>query len=148
MPRAMAMSACLSRPGDARMSLAPWRCPHASRPGDARMSLAPWRCPHASRPGDAVGFEGDVQKQEDAERVVESTFKHFGRIAILVNVGARNFLLSVEDLSLNGFRTGILDFSDTLQSKLKFHSITNVDFGYETSSMGIAKVPILNGELY
>ncbi|KAK7342346.1 hypothetical protein VNO80_25295 [Phaseolus coccineus] len=45
------------------MSLAPWRCPHASRalampaclsrPGDARMPLAPWRCPHASRPGDA-----------------------------------------------------------------------------------------------
>ncbi|KAK7347339.1 hypothetical protein VNO80_21869 [Phaseolus coccineus] len=40
------------------MSLAPWRCPHASRPddarmplrlGDARMPLAPWRCPHASR---------------------------------------------------------------------------------------------------
>ncbi|KAK7373423.1 hypothetical protein VNO80_06830 [Phaseolus coccineus] len=42
------------------MSLASWRCPHASRPGDARMPralampacLAPWRCPHASRPGD------------------------------------------------------------------------------------------------
>ncbi|KAK7353862.1 hypothetical protein VNO80_19315 [Phaseolus coccineus] len=31
------------------MSLAPWRCPHASRPDDARMSLAPRRCPHASR---------------------------------------------------------------------------------------------------
>ncbi|KAK7373327.1 hypothetical protein VNO80_06729 [Phaseolus coccineus] len=40
------------RPGDARMPLAPWRCPHASRPGDARMPLAPWRCPHTSRPGD------------------------------------------------------------------------------------------------
>ncbi|KAK7353440.1 hypothetical protein VNO80_18887 [Phaseolus coccineus] len=50
--RALAMPACLSRPGDARMPLAPWRCPHASRalampaclsrPGDARMPLAPW----------------------------------------------------------------------------------------------------------
>ncbi|KAK7364516.1 hypothetical protein VNO80_13241 [Phaseolus coccineus] len=54
------MPASLSRPGDARMPLAPWRCPHASRPGDVRMPralamsacLAPWRCPHASRPGD------------------------------------------------------------------------------------------------
>ncbi|GAA0162889.1 reductase [Lithospermum erythrorhizon] len=27
----------------------------------------------------AVGFEGDVRKQEDARRVVESTIKHFGK---------------------------------------------------------------------
>ncbi|XP_047148235.1 peroxisomal 2,4-dienoyl-CoA reductase [(3E)-enoyl-CoA-producing]-like [Vigna umbellata] len=56
----------------------------------------------------AVGFEGDVRKQEDAERVVESTFKHFGRIDILVNAAAGNFLVSAEDLSPNGFRT-VLD---------------------------------------
>jgi len=47
-----------------------------------------------------------VRKQEDAERVVESTFKHFGRIDILVNAAAGNFLVSAEDLSPNGFRTG------------------------------------------
>ncbi|BBH01447.1 short-chain dehydrogenase-reductase B [Prunus dulcis] len=34
----------------------------------------------------AVGFEGDVRKHEDAKRVVESTFQHFGRLDILVNV--------------------------------------------------------------
>ncbi|RDX62126.1 Peroxisomal 2,4-dienoyl-CoA reductase [Mucuna pruriens] len=56
----------------------------------------------------AVGFEGDVRKQEDAARVVESTFKHFGRIDILVNAAAGNFLVSAEDLSPNGFRT-VLD---------------------------------------
>ncbi|KAG5001090.1 hypothetical protein AAZX31_08G232900 [Glycine max] len=56
----------------------------------------------------AVGFEGDVRKQEDAVRVVESTFKHFGRIDILVNAAAGNFLVSAEDLSPNGFRT-VLD---------------------------------------
>ncbi|KAG4947064.1 hypothetical protein AAZX31_15G201300 [Glycine max] len=56
----------------------------------------------------AVGFEGDVRKQEDAARVVESTFKHFGRIDILVNAAAGNFLVSAEDLSSNGFRT-VLD---------------------------------------
>lgn len=54
----------------------------------------------------AVGFEGDVRKQEDAKRVVESTFKHFGRLDILVNAAAGNFLVSAEDLSPNGFRTG------------------------------------------
>lgn len=54
----------------------------------------------------AVGFEGDVRKQEDAKRVVESTFNHFGRLDILVNAAAGNFLVSAEDLSPNGFRTG------------------------------------------
>ncbi|KDP25070.1 hypothetical protein JCGZ_22605 [Jatropha curcas] len=55
----------------------------------------------------AAGFEGDVRKQEDAKRVLESTFKHFGRIDILVNAAAGNFLVSPEDLSPNGFRTVI-----------------------------------------
>ncbi|KAL0009359.1 hypothetical protein SO802_010861 [Lithocarpus litseifolius] len=53
----------------------------------------------------AVGFEGDVRKQEDAKGVVESTFKHFGRLDILANAAAGNFLVSAEDLSPNGFRT-------------------------------------------
>lgn len=47
-----------------------------------------------------------MRKQEDAARVVESTFKHFGRIDILVNAAAGNFLVAAEDLSPNGFRTG------------------------------------------
>ncbi|KAJ7948978.1 Peroxisomal 2,4-dienoyl-CoA reductase [Quillaja saponaria] len=55
----------------------------------------------------AFGIEGDVRKQEDARRVVESTYKHFGRIDILVNAAAGNFLVSAEDLSPNGFRTVI-----------------------------------------
>ncbi|KAI4323343.1 hypothetical protein L6164_022957 [Bauhinia variegata] len=53
----------------------------------------------------AIGLEGDVRKQEDATRVVESTYKHFGSIDILVNAAAGNFLVSAEDLSPNGFRT-------------------------------------------
>ncbi|CAA7016263.1 unnamed protein product [Microthlaspi erraticum] len=53
----------------------------------------------------AIGLEGDVRKQEDAKRVVESTFQHFGRIDILVNSAAGNFLASAEDLTPNGFRT-------------------------------------------
>ncbi|GAB4836750.1 hypothetical protein Ancab_001662 [Ancistrocladus abbreviatus] len=56
----------------------------------------------------AIGFEGDVRRPEDASRVVESTFSHYGRIDILVNAAAGNFLVSAEDLSSNGFRT-VLD---------------------------------------
>ncbi|XP_043689236.1 peroxisomal 2,4-dienoyl-CoA reductase [(3E)-enoyl-CoA-producing]-like [Telopea speciosissima] len=55
----------------------------------------------------AVGFEGDVRKREDAIRVLESTVSHFGRLDILVNNAAGNFLVNAEDLSPNGFRTVI-----------------------------------------
>ncbi|KAI9198011.1 hypothetical protein LWI28_008596 [Acer negundo] len=55
----------------------------------------------------AIGFEGDVRKREDAMRVLESTVKHFGRLDILVNAAAGNFLVPAEDLSPNGFRTVI-----------------------------------------
>ncbi|GLT71641.1 hypothetical protein SLA2020_436430 [Shorea laevis] len=53
----------------------------------------------------AAGFEGDVRNPDDARRVVESTFKHFGQVDILVNAAAGNFLVSAEDLSPNGFKT-------------------------------------------
>ncbi|KAL5543715.1 hypothetical protein UlMin_007499 [Ulmus minor] len=53
----------------------------------------------------AVGFQGDVRKPEDAKRVVESTFQRFGRLDILVNAAAGNFLVNSEDLTPNGFQT-------------------------------------------
>lgn len=49
-----------------------------------------------------------MRKQEDAKKVVELTFQHFGRLDILVNSAAGNFLASAEDLSPNGFRTGLI----------------------------------------
>ncbi|KAK8971015.1 Peroxisomal 2,4-dienoyl-CoA reductase [Platanthera guangdongensis] len=52
----------------------------------------------------AIYFEGDVRKHEDAARVVQSTVEHFGRLDILVNAAAGNFLTSPEDLSPNGFK--------------------------------------------
>lgn len=55
----------------------------------------------------AVGFAGDVRKQEDAKRVIESTIEQYGKLDILVNAAAGNFLVSPEDLSPNGFRTVI-----------------------------------------
>jgi NAD(P)-dependent dehydrogenase (short-subunit alcohol dehydrogenase family) len=56
----------------------------------------------------ALGLVGDVRKRDDAVRVLESTFKHFGRLDILVNAAAGNFLVPSEDLSPNGFRTGCI----------------------------------------
>ena len=56
----------------------------------------------------AIGFVGDVRNHEDAKRVVDSTFQHYGHLDILVNAAAGNFLVSAEDLSPNGFRTGLL----------------------------------------
>lgn len=56
----------------------------------------------------AIGIEGDVRKIEDAARVVEVIVKKFGRLDILVNGAAGNFLCAAEDLSPNGFRT-VLD---------------------------------------
>ncbi|KAJ4822001.1 hypothetical protein Tsubulata_007555 [Turnera subulata] len=53
----------------------------------------------------AIGLQGDVRKKEDANRVVEATVKHFGRLDILVNAAAGNFLVAAEDLSPNGFKT-------------------------------------------
>ncbi|XP_072966368.1 peroxisomal 2,4-dienoyl-CoA reductase [(3E)-enoyl-CoA-producing]-like [Typha angustifolia] len=53
----------------------------------------------------AIGLEGDVRKQADASRVLEATINHFGKLDILVNGAAGNFLASPEDLSPNGFRT-------------------------------------------
>jgi NAD(P)-dependent dehydrogenase (short-subunit alcohol dehydrogenase family) len=54
----------------------------------------------------AVGFDGDVRKQEDAARVLAATVEHFGKLDILVNGAAGNFLASPEDLKPKGFRTG------------------------------------------
>uniref|UniRef100_A0A0A9ESV3 2,4-dienoyl-CoA reductase [(3E)-enoyl-CoA-producing] n=2 Tax=Arundo donax TaxID=35708 RepID=A0A0A9ESV3_ARUDO len=53
----------------------------------------------------AVGFDGDVRKQEDAARVLAATVEHFGKLDILINGAAGNFLASPEDLKPKGFRT-------------------------------------------
>ncbi|KAJ0980824.1 hypothetical protein J5N97_009079 [Dioscorea zingiberensis] len=56
----------------------------------------------------AIGVQGDVRKKEDAARALEMTVEQFGRLDILVNGAAGNFLASPEDLSPNGFQT-VLD---------------------------------------
>lgn len=53
----------------------------------------------------AIGMEGDVRRKEDANRVVEKVVNEFGRLDILINGAAGNFLVAPEDLSPNGFKT-------------------------------------------
>lgn len=48
---------------------------------------------------------GDVRKAEDCKRVAAKTVELFGRIDILVNGAAGNFLASASKLSTNGFKT-------------------------------------------
>ncbi|XP_039167394.1 peroxisomal 2,4-dienoyl-CoA reductase-like [Eucalyptus grandis] len=52
----------------------------------------------------AIGVEGEVRKRDDVVRALESTVKSFGRLDILVNAAAGNFLVPAEDLSPNGYR--------------------------------------------
>jgi peroxisomal 2,4-dienoyl-CoA reductase len=54
----------------------------------------------------AVGYDGDIHKQEDAAKVLAATSEHFAKLDILVNGAAGNFLASPEDLTPKGFLTG------------------------------------------
>lgn len=55
--------------------------------------------------GVAISEPGDVRKAEDCKRVFKSAVDQFGRVDILVNGAAGNFLASASKLSTNGFRT-------------------------------------------
>jgi len=56
---------------------------------------------------DAVGIQGDVRKFDTCQHVVSEVVAKFGKIDILVNGAAGNFLCAPEDLSANGFKTVI-----------------------------------------
>ncbi len=58
-----------------------------------------------SKYGTCVSEPGDVRRPEDCKRVVAATVEKFGRLDILVNGAAGNFLASADKLSTNGFRT-------------------------------------------
>jgi len=55
-----------------------------------------------------------VRKADDCVRWAEETAEHFGRLDILVNCAAGNFLAAAEALSPNGFRTGALSHGGRL----------------------------------
>ncbi len=55
--------------------------------------------------GEAFAVAADVRNPEEVENAVAETIGRFGKITILVNGAAGNFLARAEDLSPNGFGT-------------------------------------------
>ena len=54
-----------------------------------------------------VGFRCDIRKHSDIEAAIDKVLEKFGRIDILVNGAAGNFLAGLDNLSYNAFRTVI-----------------------------------------
>lgn len=52
---------------------------------------------------DPLTVQLDVRKPDEVDELVERTLRHFGRIDILVNNAAGNFICRAEDLSPNGW---------------------------------------------
>ena len=52
-----------------------------------------------------VAVPGDVRKYDSCENAVKTVVQRFGKVDILVNGAAGNFLASAEKLSTNGFKT-------------------------------------------
>ncbi|HEY8228621.1 MAG TPA: SDR family oxidoreductase [Pyrinomonadaceae bacterium] len=57
------------------------------------------------RGGRALALAADVRSPEEIERAVASTIEKFGKIDIVINGAAGNFLVKPEELSPNGFGT-------------------------------------------
>lgn len=55
--------------------------------------------------GQAFAVAADVRSPEDVERAIAAAIQEFGKVDILVNGAAGNFLCSAEELSPNGFGT-------------------------------------------
>ena len=55
--------------------------------------------------GQALPLVTDVRLPEDVEKAIASAVEHFGKIDILINGAAGNFLCTAEELSPNGFGT-------------------------------------------
>lgn len=55
--------------------------------------------------GEALAIVADVRRPEDIEKAIAATVERFGKIDIVVNGAAGNFLCKPEELSPNGFGT-------------------------------------------
>src|SRR5437899_8566601 len=53
--------------------------------------------------GEAFAVAADVRKPEEVEKAIAATVERFGKISIVVNGAAGNFLCAAEELSANGF---------------------------------------------
>ncbi len=55
--------------------------------------------------GDAFAVAADVRKPEEVEEAIAATIERYGKLDIVVNGAAGNFLCAAEELSPNGFGT-------------------------------------------
>ena len=58
-----------------------------------------------AKTGEAFAIAADVRKPDEVESAVAAAIEHFGKIDIVVNGAAGNFLCKAEELSANGFGT-------------------------------------------
>ncbi len=59
----------------------------------------------ATQIGEAFAIAADVRKPDEVERAIAATIERFGKVDIVVNGAAGNFLCKAEELSPNGFGT-------------------------------------------
>eukprot|EP00397_Hematodinium_sp_SG-2012_P058495 GEMP01074051.1.p1 GENE.GEMP01074051.1~~GEMP01074051.1.p1 ORF type:complete len:189 (+),score=58.23 GEMP01074051.1:78-644(+) len=92
----------------------------------------------------AIACSGDVRSQADAAQCVDTAVKAFGRLDIVVNNAAGNFLAPVEQLAPKGFKTvldidavGTYTISHTAIPELKKTkgSILNISATFHYSAM-------------
>lgn len=79
--------------------------------------------------GEAFAVAADVRKPDEIEKAIAATVERFGKIDIVVNGAAGNFLCKAEELSPNGFGTvvdidlkGTFNVSRASFEELKKHS--------------------------
>ena len=58
-----------------------------------------------AKTGAAFAIAADVRNPEEVQKAIAATVEHFGKIDIVVNGAAGNFLCQAEELSPNGFGT-------------------------------------------
>ena len=56
---------------------------------------------------DCIGLRCDIRKHTDIEAAIDKVLEKFGRIDVLVNGAAGNFLAGLDNLSYNAFKTVI-----------------------------------------
>ena len=81
--------------------------PAAQAINDARSVRSPTVREGAATVGEAFAIAADVRKPEEVEKAIAATVERFGKIDIVVNGAAGNFLCAAEELSPNGFGTVI-----------------------------------------
>lgn len=102
----------------------------------ASVSLVSRKLEHLQPAADAINREGgkaiavvaDVRKPDEVEQAIAATVEQLGRIDIVVNGAAGNFLCAAEELSPNGFGTvvdidlkGTFNVSRAAFAQLKEH---------------------------